>query len=132
MCSPIGNTVAILGSDTFDVADIDVTTLTFGSGGATPAHNLTDSFTYNDHLQDVNLDGYMDLMTHYRNRDTGIFCGDESATLTGETIDGQPIQGSDSVNTVGCRASRWPAIWRNDEEQDAQPRSDGVVNIERK
>jgi len=132
LCSPIGNTVAILGSDTFDVADIDVTTLTFGSGGATPAHNLTDSFTYNDHLQDVNLDGYMDLMTHYRTRDTGIFCGDESATLTGETLDGQPLEGADSLVTVGCRGPRRPAIWMGDEEREAQTREGAVVNLERK
>jgi hypothetical protein len=124
--------VAILGSDTFDVSDIDVTTLTFGSGGAAPAHNLADSFTYNDHLQDVNLDGYMDLMTHYRTRETGIFCGDESATLTGETLDGQPIEGSDSINTVGCRAPRWPGIWRNEEEREAQTREGAVIDLKRK
>jgi len=75
--------VAILGSDTFDVADVDVTKLAFGLDAASPAHNLTDSFTYNDHLQDVNLDGYTDLVTHYRTGETGIICGDMSATLTG-------------------------------------------------
>jgi hypothetical protein len=89
--------VASLGSDTFDVTDLDVTTLASGAGGAPTAHTLTDSFTYNDHLQDVNLDGYMDLVTHYRTRDTGIVRGDESATLTGKTLDGQPLEGSDSI-----------------------------------
>jgi hypothetical protein len=75
--------VAILGGDTFDVLDIDVTTLAFGRDGASPAHNLGDSFTYNDHLRDVNLDGYMDLVTHYEVRDTGIACDDTSAALFG-------------------------------------------------
>lgn len=89
--------VAILGSETFDVTTVDVTTLSFGADGASPAHNLNDAFTYNDHLQDVNYDGFMDLVSHYMTRETGIACGDESATLTGATVDGQPIVGSDSI-----------------------------------
>ena len=39
----------------------------------------------------------MDLMTHYRTQHTGIVCGDESATLTGVTLDGQPIEGFDTI-----------------------------------
>jgi len=117
--------VAILGSGTFfDVADIDVTTVAFGPGGAPIAH-------LNGHLQDVNYDGIMDLVTHYRVRETGIACGDESATLTGETLDGQPIEGSDSIQTVGCRGTRRPAIWMKDLEREGKPRGDGPVNIER-
>jgi len=93
--------VAILGSDTFDVTDVDVTTLQFGPGGATPAHDLTDSDVYNDHLEDVNDDGFMDLVSHYRTRETGIDAGDTEATLTGQTTGSIPIQGSDSIRTVG-------------------------------
>jgi hypothetical protein len=116
--------VSILGSDTFDVADVDVTTLGFGPEGAPIAH-------LNDHLQDVNLDGYVDLVTHYRTRDTGIACGDESTTLTGETLDGQLFAGTDSIRTVGCRETRRPAIWMKDQNRLDKPRSDGLVNIER-
>ncbi len=109
--------VAILGSETFDAADVDVTTLAFGPSGAPPAHNLSDTFTYNDHLQDVNLDGYSDLVVHFRTQDTDIACGDDSATLTGETLDGQPFEGTDSINTVGCleRSRPAPAIWYDKE-----------------
>jgi hypothetical protein len=117
--------IAILGSDTFDASDIDLTTLVFGPGGAPIAH-------MNGHLQDVNLDSFTDLVTHFRTRDTGIVCGDDSATLTGETLDGQPIEGTDSINTVGCRASRWPAIWMKDEEREAQTREGEVIDLERK
>ena len=50
----------------------------------------------------------MDLVTHYRTQDTGIVCGDESATLIGETLEGQTIEGSDSIGTVGLvSASAW-------------------------
>jgi hypothetical protein len=96
--------VAILGSDTFDVASIDATTLAFGPAGAPIAH-------LNGHLQDVNYDGLMDLMLHFRTQDTGISCEDESATLTGETLDGQPFEGTDSIQTVGCLVTRRPVIW---------------------
>ena len=117
--------VAIFGSDTIDVAEIDVTALAFGPDGASLAH-------MNGHLQDVNLDGITDLVTHYRTQDTGIACGDESATLTGETLDGQPIEGTDSIQTVGCRETRRPAIWMKDQDRPDAERRDGPVNIERK
>jgi len=92
--------VAILGSDTFDVTDVDVTTLMFGN--ASPAHDLTDPDTYADHLQDVNDDGFDDLVSHYKQKQTGIACGDTDATLTGALLDGTPIEGTDSVNPKGC------------------------------
>ena len=117
--------VAILGSDTFDVADIDVTTLAFGPVGVPIAH-------LNGHQQDVNYDGIMDLMTHYRTQDTGIVCGDQSATLTGETSDGQAFERADSIQTVGCRETRLPAIWMKDQDRPDTVRRDGPVNIERK
>jgi hypothetical protein len=117
--------VAILGSDICAVADVDVTTLVFGPGGAAIAH-------LGGHLEDVNYDGFMDLVTHYRTRDTSIACGDDSATLTGETLDGQPIRGSDSIQTVGCRETRRPAIWMKDQDRPHKQRRDGPVNVERK
>ena len=86
--------VAILGSAIFDVTDVDVTTLVFA--GASPAHDLNDPLVYADHLQDVNGDGFMDLVCHFRTQDTDIAPGDTEATLTSSTI-----TGTDSVNIVG-------------------------------
>jgi hypothetical protein len=57
--------VAILGSETFDVAGVDLETVRFGPGGAGPAHS------HPGHVQDVNLDGFTDLLTHFRTQDTG-------------------------------------------------------------
>lgn len=93
--------VAILGSAPFDVTTVDVTTLTFGPDGATPAHDLTDPIVYADHLQDVNSDGFTDLVSHYRTQDTGIAKGDTEACLTGETTGGVAILGCDAIRTVG-------------------------------
>ncbi len=93
--------VAILGSDTFDVTDVDVETLEFGPEGATPVHDLTDPAVYAEHLQDVNTDGFMDLVCHFRTQDTGIVKGNTEAALTGETVGGQLFEGTDSIRTVG-------------------------------
>lgn len=93
--------VAILGSDILNVRDVDVTTLKFGPDEASPAHDLTDSVVYEEHIQDVDGDQIEDLVSHYRTQDTGIVPGDTSATLTGQTTGGIPISGTDSVRTVG-------------------------------
>jgi len=86
--------VAILGSEIFDVADVDVTTLAFGHGGAALAH------LRGPHFHDVNHDGIEDLLAHFWVKDTGIAFGDRMACLAGKTLDGKRFEGCDSVRTV--------------------------------
>lgn len=94
--------VAIMGSEAFDVSDIDASTLWLGPGQAAPRHDLTDPWIYNEHLQDVNLDGFTDLVVHFRTREAAIGCDDESVTLGAVLLDGQSVEGQDSIRTVGC------------------------------
>jgi hypothetical protein len=88
--------VAILTTETFDATTVDPLSVEFGPHGATEAHG-------EGHIEDVNGDGRPDLVLHFRTQDTGIQCGDTSASLTGETFGDEPIQGSDSIITVGCQ-----------------------------
>lgn len=87
--------VAVLGSETFDVLDIDKASQAFGPLGASPAH------TAGGHLEDVNNDGFTDLVSHYIIVETGISAGDTEMCLTGLTLGGIPFKGCDSVRTVG-------------------------------
>jgi hypothetical protein len=101
--NPLGHgivPVALLGSDDFDVADVDVTTLAFGPNAATPVLDLTNPWVYFFSHRDVNHDGKKDLLSHYWTAETRIAMGDTEACLAGETQDGTPFAGCDFVTTV--------------------------------
>lgn len=88
--------VAILGSASLDVTDIDVDSIEFGPWGATEAHGT-------GHYEDVNDDGYVDLMLHFRTQDTGIGAGATEACLTAD-YDGAgglcSLSNCDNISTV--------------------------------
>jgi hypothetical protein len=88
--------VAILTTDSFDATTVDPLSVRFGPKGAQAAPKKR-------HIEDVNHDDEPDLVLHFKTRATGIQCGDTSASLTGETFDGDPIQGSDAIQTVRCK-----------------------------
>jgi uncharacterized repeat protein (TIGR03803 family) len=88
--------VAILGTETFDVATVNAALVRFGVHGAQAAPAM---FA----VEDVNDDGRPDLLLHFNTQETGIQCGDTSVPLTGVTFDGRAIQGSDRIQTVGCK-----------------------------
>jgi YVTN family beta-propeller protein len=87
--------VAILGTADFDVTDVDCATLAFGPGGAMPVHKAL------GHIDDVNGDGYDDLVSHYRTQEAGVSPDDTEACVTGATTDGTSIEGCDVVRIKG-------------------------------
>jgi hypothetical protein len=87
--------VAILGTPTFDVGTVDAASLRLGRGAVAPQDG--------GHLEDVNGDGILDLVLQFPTPLVGVRCGDSSISLSGQTLTGTPITGSDSLVTVGCR-----------------------------
>jgi hypothetical protein len=49
------------------------------------------------HERDVDLDGDLDLVFHFRLRDTSLTCDSTQGTLIGATLDGRAILGTDSI-----------------------------------
>jgi TolB protein len=80
----------------FDALSVDPASLAFGPGAAGIAHAGA-------HAEDVDGDGDLDLLAHFRTAEVGTACGDTEVHLSGETFGGDAIEGFDSVRTVGCR-----------------------------
>jgi hypothetical protein len=84
--------VAIFPTPDLDVTDIDVTSVRFGPPGAPGAQYRSYSFV------DSNGDGIVDyLRMRFRKVDAGFSCGDTVGELTGETLTGRSIYGSQPV-----------------------------------
>ena len=88
--------VAILSSPIFDApAQVDKATLTFGQMG--DEASLAFCTKKNE---DVNDDGLLDVVCHFKNQATGFQIGDSEGVLKGFTQGGRPFEGVDSVRIV--------------------------------
>jgi sugar lactone lactonase YvrE len=91
-------TVAILTTGDFDATTVDHTTVTFE--GASEIHVDKKTGVPQRHEEDVDFDGDMDLVFHFRLGDTTLTCESVAGTLIGETYDGLPVQGTDSIRRL--------------------------------
>ena len=88
--------VAILSVNGFDATAVDATTVLFGRTGieASPVEVV---------LKDVNKDGLIDMLLSFNAGTMRIQCGDTQVALTGQTNNGQPVRGFDSITVGGCK-----------------------------
>ena len=84
--------VAILGTASFNVADIDESSLKFGPNGASPFKT--------SHIEDINMDGFLDLNARFKTEDVGFSDTDTEGKLEGQTIEGIAIFGTDQIRIV--------------------------------
>jgi len=88
--------VAVLSTAVFDALAINPSSVRFGPQG-------TEARPVGAAVDDVNDDGRPDLLLHFDMEQVGFICGQTSASLSGQTIAGDSLQGSDSIATVGCK-----------------------------
>lgn len=87
--------VAILGNEFFDVSTIIPDTIDFEE--AQPVRWS---------MEDINQDGYIDMVLHFKTQDIDLDGDSTIGTLTGETTNGLPFKGTDTVNIVPKRRGK--------------------------
>jgi hypothetical protein len=95
--------VAIFSVNGFDATAVDSSTVRFGTTGIEAAPIRVA-------MRDVDGDGQFDMVLRFEIQNTGIRCGDTSASLTGQTSSGVSFIGSSPIKTVQCKQ---PKVSRN-------------------
>jgi hypothetical protein len=81
--------VAVLTADDFDMGTVDPVTVLFA--GASPVRWT---------MEDVDGDGDLDLLFHFKTQEPSLDASSAEAILTGTTFGGQDIEGTDTVDIV--------------------------------
>jgi len=87
--------IALLTTPDFDATTIDIASLRFGATG-------TEVAAMRGVFEDVDGDGDIDLLVFFRGQDTGIDCDTLFTYISGSTLTGDSIAGTDSVAIVAC------------------------------
>ena len=87
---------AILTTNTFDATTVKASTVGFGNTRDEAAPIVVS-------VKDVNADKRPAPLLSFNIQDTGIQCGETFASLTGETMSGEAIEGFDGIVTIGCK-----------------------------
>lgn len=87
--------VALLGDANFNALGVDTSSLTFGALGS--ENSLSDC---GNSVQDLNGDGYPDLLCHFENQSAGFQYGDTEGTVKGKTKNGVAFQGTGVLKVV--------------------------------
>lgn len=88
--------VAIFSTISFDAYNIEVSSLELNGAGV----RIVKGKGYQYSFEDVNGDGLLDLVVHFDRGDAQLTVGDTFATVTGKTMDGTAIKGTDSVKVI--------------------------------
>jgi len=118
--------VAILSSMDFDAPTVvDTESLTFGPTGDDESLSFCSPSS-----EDVNDDGYDDLVCHFYTQMTGFECGDDEGILKGQTIEQTPVEGSDSVRIVpsACRYVNYTTLTEDFDDHGILCRHNTVVD----
>lgn len=83
--------VAILSDPTFDATTVDPSTVVFAGASPLPIGKSP---------EDVNGDGLLDVVLHFKTQDLNLQPGDTQACLSGDTFSGQEFEGCDSVRII--------------------------------
>ncbi|MBI4463638.1 MAG: hypothetical protein HY647_02940 [Acidobacteria bacterium] len=88
--------VAILSSSSFGATTVDPATVTLAGAPVATLGKGTPMFSF----ADVNRDGRLDLLLHFRTQDLQLISTSTEAVLKGKTFSGQIIRGIDSIRLV--------------------------------
>ena len=88
--------VALFGSDMFAVTSVDIASVRLHPMDRPEGGAPVNKFAYTD----LNSDGYLDIIFHFRTQAIGLQPGDEMACLHGMTMTGDHFCGHDTVRVI--------------------------------